>query len=238
MTTRFDPEFYQAVIQSQNIAHARFAENRLLTTLTTASKDVYSTRLLGATRDVLATLDHMVAYYRNVHRLANDVPLRWIAPLWALNLMRCDIVRQMVGDGLQSLAVTDAEITRWLTERNINPTWHLDGIDPADLTTPDPDVVIPAQFYTVLADQSAVPGFPDMISSLLFAEGDWLFLDGGTLDLGVVRDSTLNAANRFQTFSESFEFPAFRGIESIHLAIAVQPTGQSAATVTTASVTD
>lgn len=238
MSTRFDPEAMDAVVRSQAIAHARFAENRLYGQLLAGSKDIFSTRVLGAVRDILATLDHMVAYYRNVHRLADETPLRWIAPLWALYLMRADMVRQMVGDGMQALAVTDAMIGSWLSERNINVTWHLDGIDPADLTVPEPDVVVPAQFYTVLADNAAVPGFPDAVSTLLFAEGDWLHLDGGTLDLGVVRDSTLNADNRFQTFSESFEFPAFRGIESIHLIIAAQPTGQSAATKDTNALVD
>jgi len=234
MSTRFDPEWMDSTIKAQAIAHARFAENRLLGQLTTASKDIYGTRLLGATRDILFTLDAIIAYYRNVHRLADEVSLRWIAPLWAKYLMRADITRQMVGDGLQSLAITDAMLNGWLAERNINVTWHLDGIDPADFTVPAPDIVVPAQYYTLAINESALPAFPTSVSSLLFAEGDWLHLDGGTLDLGVVRDSTLNGQNRFQTFSESFEVPAFRGIESIHLVIPALPTGESAATANTA----
>jgi hypothetical protein len=237
MSTRFDPEFMDSVIRAQAIAHARFSENRLLTQLTTGSKTLYTTQLLGATRDILATLDKVVAYYRNVHRLADETALRWIAPLWAKYLMRADIVRQMVGDGLQALAVTDAMLNQWLAERNINVTWHLDGIDPADIDL-DPDVVIPAQFYTLAVANTLVPVFPDVVSTLLFAEGDWLYLDGGTLDLGVVRDSALNERNRFQTFSESFETVAFRGIESLHVAIAADPTGASAATVATTAAID
>lgn len=238
VSSRFDPESMDAAIRAQDIAHARIAENRLLTTMTTASKDVYSTKVLGAVRDILVTLDKMVAYQRSVHRLADETPLRWVAPLWAKYLMRADMVRQMVGDGLQALAVTDAMLNQWLGERNLNVTWHLDGIDPADLTTPEPDIPVPAQLYTLLVDQSAVPGFPDAISTLLYPEGDWLALDGGELNLGVVRDSTLNADNRFQTFSEGWEFPAFRGVESIHLVLRVQPTGQSAATADTSGLTD
>jgi len=238
MSTRFDPEGMQANLEAQGVAHARFAENRLFTQIQTASKDVYSSRVLGATRDILVTLDQMTAYLRNRHRLRGAMPLRWVAPLWARNLMRADITRQMVGDGLQSLAVTDAELERWLAERNVNTTWHLDGTDPADITGPTPDVVVPAQFYANLVDESAVPGFPDAISTLLYPEGTWLYLDGGTLDLGVVRDSTLNSQNRFQTFSEEFAFPLFKGVESIHLVMQVQPTGQSAATRDTNAIVD
>jgi hypothetical protein len=233
MSTQFDPEWYAATVQAQDVVHARFSENRLYTQLVAGSKALYSERTLGATRDILFTLDKMTAYVRNVHRYNDEIPLRWIAPAWAQNLMRADITRQMVGDGLQSLAVTDQEIARWLAERNINVTWHLDGIDPADITQPTPDIVVPAQFYTLAATGSLVPPFPVAISSLLFPEGDWLHLDGGTLDMGVVRDSTLNGLNRFQTFTESFETVAFRGVESVHLVIPALPTGESAATADT-----
>lgn len=235
MSTRFDPEWMDSIVRAQRVAHARFAENRLLTQLTTASKAVYSTQILGAARDALWTLDHMIAYYRNVHRLRNDVPLRMIAPQWLLNMLRADITYQMVGDGLQSLALTDVEIVSWFAARNVNITWHLDGIDPADITVPDPDIVVPAQFYTTLTTGLPVPGFPDAVSTLLFREGDWLHLDGGTLDLGTVRDSTLNGLNRFQTFAESWEGVAFRGLESFQLVLRLNPTGASAATVSTAA---
>lgn len=238
MSTRFDPEFMDAVVRSQAVAHARFAENKLLTTLTNSSKQVYSNRLLGAVRDALVTLDKMVAYFRSYHRLSTNVPLRMIAPAWLMNLLRADLTRQMVGDGLEVLGVTDEQVAEWFRRRNVNITWHLDGIDPADLTVPEPDITIPNQQYSLLATNSVVPPFPDVVSCLLFVEGDWLWLDGGTLDLGMVRDSTLNEQNRFQTFSESWEFPAFRGVESFHIAMALQPTGQSAATVDTSAATD
>lgn len=237
MTSRFDPEWADSVIQAQRVAHARFAENDLLTKITAGSKPLYTTKLLGATRDILATLDKVTAYYRNVHRLGT-VALRAILPLWARNLMRADITRQMVGDGLEALAIVDAVIDEWFARRNVNVTWHLDGINPADLTTPEPDVVTAAQFYTLAAAQSQVPGFPDTVTMNLFPEGDWLMLDGGELNLGIVRDSALNARNRYQLFSESFQQPVFRGVESLVIHMQVQPTGESAATVATAGVVD
>jgi hypothetical protein len=39
-------------------------------------------------------------------------------------------------------------------------------------------------------------------------EGSFLFADGGVIDLGIIRDSTLNAQNRLQTFYESWEMAA------------------------------
>jgi hypothetical protein len=238
MSTRFDPESMDAAVRAQQIAHARFAENNLLTLMAAGSKALTSTALLGATRDILVTTDKVTAYYRNVHRLTDASSLRAILPLWARNLMRADITRQMVGDGLASLAVVDSVIDEWFRVRNINITWHLDGVNPPDLTVPTPDVITATQAYALAVAESPVPGFPDTVQMLLWAEGDWLLLDGGELNLGLVRDSVLNSENRFQTFSESWEVPVNRGVEPLVIYMAVQPTGASAATVSTAGATD
>jgi hypothetical protein len=54
--------------------------------------------------------------------------------------------------------------------------------------------------------------FPGELIWYLFAEGTFLFLDGGTLDLGLVRDSTLNSTNDYRMFIESFEGVAKVGV--------------------------
>ena len=51
----------------------------------------------------------------------------------------------------------------------------------------------------------------------MFAEGTWLVLDGGTLDLGVIRDSTHVANNTYCEFTESFYNVAHVGGESVHV---------------------
>lgn len=238
MSAQFDPEAMDAAIRASEIYGARFRENRLIGQLLAGSKNTFTTRVLGATRDILVTLDKLVAYYRNVHRLNENAPLRFILPSWCRDLMRGDITRQMVGDGLDALAITDEQITDFFRRRNVNVTWHLDGIDPADLTVPEPDIVVPAQFYSPLVTGTEVPGFPSAVSGILFREGDWIYMDGGELNMGVVRDSTLNGLNRFQTFSEDFGNPVNRGIESLHVVMRVEPTGQSAATRDTNLIAD
>lgn len=44
------------------------------------------------------------------------------------------------------------------------------------------------------------------------SDSTFIHLDGGTLDLGVVRDSTLNATNDFQVFGEVFEGSGYLGV--------------------------
>ena len=91
-------------------------------------------------------------------------------------------------------------------------------------------ITIPSQVYANVAAGSAIPGFPDQIDALFFVSGTKLFLDGGSLDLGLVRDSTLNARNRYRQFSETFEGVADRGIENLRVIMSVQPTGQTSGT--------
>jgi len=239
-TARFDPEWVDANTRAALVAHARFAENRLLSKLLTGSKRVTSAKRVSAVRDVLVTIDKIVAYYRNVHRLDTMVPLRWIGPRWVLDLFRADLCRSM-GSAYDPamLGVADAAILTWFRNRGVLPTFHLDGLDAQDLGAGGASAEdVPAQHYTSLADGDPVPGFPDKIDSVLFAEGDWLFLDGGTLDLGLVRDSQLNSINRYQTFVEDWEGAAFNGIESLRVVIEAQPTGMVAGTLDLSSVTD
>ena len=58
-----------------------------------------------------------------------------------------------------------------------------------------------------------------------------MHLDGGELDLGVVRDGALNRVNDFQIFSETFEAVHMVGVEAIDGTIDVCPTGAVSGTI-------
>lgn len=219
-TARFDREWVDATTRAAMIAWARFAENQLLSRILAGSKLLYQNTVVSATRDVLVAIDKTVAYYRNRHRLDGMVPLRLILPRWVLDLFRADIARGFPGD-LDALAVADATIMSWFRARGVNVTFHLDGLATATVNAQ----VIPDQFYANAAAGAVIPEFIDKIDAVLFAEGDWLYLDGGTLDLGLVRDSRLNRINRYQQFVENFEGVAFNGIESLRLVLQVHPRG-------------
>ena len=70
-----------------------------------------------------------------------------------------------------------------------------------------------------------------MLAWLLFPEGTWQYLDGGELNLGVVRDSVLDATNTFEIFTEIFESAAIRGLESYQVQSTILPGGASAGTI-------
>jgi hypothetical protein len=233
-SARFDPEGTAANITAAQIAHARIAENRLLAQLGALSTTVTGGEVLGALRDVLVWLDQLLAQYRSFYRLDDAIALRCVLPQWVRNLLRADLTRGMAGD-LDAIAVADAQIAQWFQTRGVNVTWHLDGL-PARGAAAGVAPAIPAQAYGAFTPAGAVAAFPASIEALLWVEGDMLHLDGGTLDLGVVRDSTLNQRNEYKTFSESWEGVAHRGVEAIRGVITTRPLGMVSGTRDTAAI--
>jgi hypothetical protein len=214
---RFDPESVQEWTDLAGVHHARTAETRLLTAIGTGSTQVTSGQLLGAARDVLTTLDRAQATMRSRHRMDRAIPLVFGFPFWLYDMLRTDIARQIpVGTLDETLALAEAEIDRWFTIRNVRPVGFLDGET--------------GQTFGAQGD-GALLGWPTTVVTYLYPEGSWLFLDGGTLDLGIVRDSTLNSTNDFQMFAETFEEAHFHGTESLRLTMDLCPDGGVASTV-------
>jgi hypothetical protein len=71
----------------------------------------------------------------------------------------------------------------------------------------------------------ALVKWPAALETFLYPEGAFLFLDGGSLDLGLIRDSTLAATNDLMFFSETFEGAHFQGPESTMITLTHCPDG-------------
>lgn len=194
------------------IEHARLAERTLLSKIGTASTAVTSAQVLGTTVDFLNNVGRGAAAYRGRHRMEPTDSLRVIAPSWARDAIREDLARRLPGDN--SLEIADAKIEAFFRDRNVNVTWHLDDTYAAQ-------------------GAGAMNEFPATIVWYMFAEGTFLFLDGGTLDLGVVRDSTLVGTNDYKMFVETFEGVAKIGVEAIKVTTTTKIAGATAATANT-----
>jgi hypothetical protein len=190
------------------IQHAREAEGQILTRLTALSTAVTSTSLIGVARDFLVTLGRAAANYRGRHRLGADAPLRVIAPYWIKDAMAADLALQMPGDASLNAA---SEIDGYIASRNINITYHIDD------------------FTSAQSGSAALNEFADTFVWYMFAEGTFLFLDGGTLDLGVIRDSTLVGTNDYKMFVETFEGVAKIGVEGLVVTSTISVNGVAAA---------
>lgn len=223
LTTRTFPELVKRQNELALVAHARVAENALLAQLEAGSTAVTAQdQVVGATREILNLLDRAVASYRFKHRMNSASPLRIVLPSWVRELIRADIALQMPGDSLDVFNTANNQIDTWFKTRNVNPTYHLDGVGPA-LVDLDGGGSGTAQGFEL----------PNTLEFGLWAEGTWLFLDGGTLDLGVIRDSSLVATNQYKQFVESFEGVANVGCDSFWVTAQYEPTGAAAALVET-----
>jgi len=206
------PEQVEAWLALTLASHARRAETLLLDAIAAASTATTAAQTYSAVRTLLPQIDQAVAAYRSRNRTSEGIALRVMLPSWARQLIRADLARSYRGDDLDSLMVNDAQIMSWFTARNVNVTWYIDSATGANQ-------VFGAQ------GAGALTAFPTTVQWFLFVEGSFVFLDGGTLDLGLVRDSTLNSTNDYQIFAETFENVAFYGVESIKVTSTVCPNG-------------
>ena len=220
LASRAYPELVERHTQLAMVQQARFAETRLLTRIGALSTQVSAGSQLGAARDIFVQIEQAAAAYRSRYRLSPEAPLRVIFPEWFKNALRADLTKQLPGDGRDgTFNLGEAEINQWFATRNINVSWHIDGET--------------GQIFGAQAD-GALLGFPANVIWYLFSEGTFLFLDGGTLDLGLVRDSTLNGTNDYKVFVETFEGVAKVGVESLRVTSALAIKGASSATVAVA----
>lgn len=221
MMQRTFPELVQSWVSLAEAAFSRFAENLLLTAIANGSTAVTTQQRLGAARDLLNYATLAAVAYRNRHRMPLDAPLVAMFPSWVIGMIQSDIWSAFNTGDDEANTVTRALIEAWFASRNIRVTWFEDGVGPGS----------PA--YQIFPTQAAglLNGWPTVVQWYLFHEGAWLFLDGGTLDLGIVRDSTLNSQNRYQLFMESFENVVFVGIESLRIRSTVCVNGATSGTV-------
>lgn len=193
-------EYERAWSRLAMIAYARFAEQNLLAKLQAGSTSITAQTVdQSIALDMLARVNMAATGFRQRHRMDEAFPFRTILPNILVRMIQDDISQRMPGDSFNTLAVTQQLIEQWFAARNILVTW-----------TPD-------YTGTMLGAQSAgaLNEYPDTVRVILYPEGTFLFLDGGELDLGVVRDSELNSTNDFQTFVESFEAVHKIGAESL-----------------------
>lgn len=210
LQSRAYPEF---VAQQNNLAMsewARFAETLLLDSIKAGSTQVtgLDVSAQGAVNNYFGDLIVAAAAIRSNLRLAADSPLQGIAPLWVRDELALDLVRGQ----FDRFEIGIQGVENLLSRYGINMAWTLDG--PSDGT----------QVFGV-QNGGALTKFPSTVETALFPAGSWLFLDAGTLDLGIVRDSTLNQINAYQLFAETFEIAAFVGVVSYWITSTLCPTG-------------
>jgi chemotaxis protein histidine kinase CheA len=209
LMTRAYPELIARHNELALVQHAREAEQNLLSKISSGSTAVTTSNLIGFGRDFLVQIRRAAVAYRSRHRIDPQTRLKAIVPSWIYEAMAADLTLSMPGDS--TLAVSRSEIDGYLATVNVDLVASLDA------------TVFGSQGATSLLE------FPDSFVWYLFAEGTFLFLDGGTLDLGIIRDSSLVGTNDYKMFVETFENVAKVGIESLAITSTISVNGVAAA---------
>lgn len=224
MGARTYPEQVEAWLKLGMAEFARYTEIELLNAVSAASTAVTAQQILAPTVSLLDQISLVVTSFRARHRLSDVRRLRAMFPFWVKEILRSDIASQATGDGLARYNISDEQIEAWLSSRGVNVTWYQDNTTTAG-----------APFAA--QSTGALVSWPNYVEWFIFPEGSFLYLDGGNLDLGLVRDSTLNSQNDYQIFYEEFFGLCFIGIESYKVTSNVCPTGLTAGTGTARTCT-
>jgi|SRR5688572_3980891 len=161
----------------------------------------------GAASAVVAALLLQVQGYRDRNGLCQGATVEAVAPAFLKEAIKADIARQDFGGVGNSGLVTDATIRAWFAASGVSIRF----ID----------------FWQSLDD--AAPGpltWPTTVDILYYTPGSYVQFDGGTLDLGITRDSVLNATNDYNIFTEDFYCIGRRGPRGVLVTIPICPTGE------------
>jgi len=217
LTGRVFPELVARHNELALVQHARVTEQYMLSKIKQQSThDITATGSLAVPADILTQVDRVAAALRYRNRISPTQSFRVIMPYWIKDMIRSDLAMRMPGDGGSNFTAADNTLDGWFRARNINVTWSLESAFDADALGDIDDLASNCDWW------------PATVEWDMFAEGTWLVLDGGTLDLGVIRDAEHVANNTYCEFTESFYNVARVGGESVHVTSTLTVSGSAA----------
>ena len=170
-------------------ALSRTAEGFMLDRIKALSVNVTNgVETLGALIYLVDAITKAAFGIRGRLRMPAGARLRALLPDYTLDLLVLDNIQTQF-DRFRSRGELDA----YLRSVGIDPVYYIDT--PSTGTTQLPDSAQTA---------AAIDPLPDNVQWALYPEGAFLGIDSGSLELGIVRDSTLNSTNDFQVFGEKF----------------------------------
>jgi hypothetical protein len=200
----FSPELWASRLELLLALHDRVAEQKSLVEIHEGSTFIAAGSLVdggNVIANFLENINTIVAQDRAIQRnLTGQYVV--LTDSYVRDAIRNQVIRNMgVANNAETIQIADAMIAGWLADVNVRAVWTVDGT--VDEQTGDHN--IPTAVGLPLAAATVY----------VYPEDAWMFLDGGTLDLGTqITDSSLNATNDRQAFAETFEKTAFRGCSS------------------------
>lgn len=224
---RFFPEQIAAWWELLGVQHARYAEGRLIANgpgKTVAgggyAKAVTVGEGLGAASDFVRGLKRIRAVLVSSRRIDPNTTLNLAAPWYLPALLAADLAAEGPGTGTtdERFAKAEATIAGWITQNGFRFIPLMDGES--------------GQVFSLQGNAAALQGWPSTVVTYVSLPGEWLFTNGGTLDLGLVRDNALVDTNDVMMFAETFEGAHFTGLETWRVTFDLCPSGKRQAGTT------
>lgn len=177
--------------------HSRAAEMYLLERIKAQSINVTSgATTLGALIYLVDAITKSAWGIRGRNRMPLGTRFTALLPGVVLDMLVLDAIQNQF-----DRYKTRGDVDAYLRSIGIDPVYYLDGDFAAG------NDMIPTSSQSA----GALTAFPGTFQWALFPAGTFLHIDMADLNLGIVRDSTLNAENEFEVFGESFENVALIG---------------------------
>jgi hypothetical protein len=203
-------------------AHAHAMNARIISTMVSLSSAVVSggdfagTTSLPTYNQIVGGVALAALDYRARYGMCAEDTLEVVLPYWVAGAIQSDLAWRS-GDTGDLLSVTLAEINGYFAARNVRVQWVNDW---QVRTTGLPGF------------STALTAWPSSVDLMIYAAGTFLLGNGLTLDLGVVRDSTLNAENdHTAAWSEECHLVARVGHESRQYRIGFSVNGAASSPV-------
>lgn len=177
LTDRAYPELTSRYIDLVMTAHAHRMNALRIDRVVAGSTPVAPTVVdLSATEAILAGIELQFACLRDEFFMGADQTFEVVLPRWTRTVIRRDLARRA---GVEFNQITNGDITSFFSEIGGAVQFVSNWQSLRGVATPG-CIVLPAS-----------------VNALIYPAGAHTLLDGGSLDLGVVRDSTLNATNDY-----------------------------------------
>jgi hypothetical protein len=197
------PEQTQNFLRLLVAAHDHAMNQRIISTMVSLSGVAISGGGYAEANDTVTQVLNGLALaatdYRAKYGMSNNAVIEVVAPAWLTAVMTASFLWR--SSEWETTSVTPAQINQFFSDRNIRVQWVRDFQERGA-----------SQFGNTSA---AVTAWPTSAQVLVYAAGTFLRGDGLSLDLGVIRDSVLNAENDFTAaWSEECHLVAMVGHES------------------------
>lgn len=201
------PEHIARTIRGTLVAHDHLTSGKILKAIEDGSDPVVMpTGLVGATAPLLTALELQAQHYRTVSRMSTTASLEAVFPSWVKGLIRADLARRQ---GVDMIAVTDAQITSWFTALGLNAQFVYN-------------------FHDLSGESTELTAYPDSVPVLMYAAGTWVRGAQDVITLDTVYDSdTLRQNDYTALFTEEGYLVAKRGHDSRFITIPVCPNGST-----------